>query len=416
LTRLLTYTNRCSHVIGCVFIPRFSLRIAIGDRPDGPAALEPVPGEPRRVGEVSPAAEADGVRAGMALGEAFGHSPALRLIPPDPVRAAEVWEQVLRRLEAIGAAVESGRAGEAFFATGGLRLLHGGEDADVLAAARRALGPRVRIAAAPTRFASLLAAGRVARPPDPTGGDREAIVVAGALRRFLAPLPVAVLRGGLGPDPRADRLIGDLERLGLGRLGALARLPRGKVADRFGTLGLRALGLARGEDTPLRPRVPAEEIEQAIELPDAVAGLQLARYLELLLERLLADPRRKERTILALELSASLVGGGSWRTRQGLGRPTVDARAIGGLLAPRLEELPGPTDRLRLRILAFGPEASGQVELFLGPAEMRGAGVAAALREVRAGAGPESVLRVIEVDRHSHLPERRYLLAPYPTR
>lgn len=403
-------------MVACVHIPRLALRIALGDRPAGPVALAPAPGGPRCIGEVSPAAEAEGVRAGMALGEAFGHCPGLGLIPPDPVRAAEVWERVLRRLEAIGAAVESERAGEAFFGIGGLRLLHGGEDTDVLAATRRALGPRVRIAAAPNRFASLLAAGRLSRPADRARGEPEAILGPGALRRFLTPLPVAALRAGLGPDPRADRLIGDLERLGVANLGALARLPRGKVADRFGRLGLRALGLARGEDTPLRPRVPAEEVEQAVELPDAVAGLQLARYLGLLVDRLLADPRRRERAILALELSARLVAGGSWRIEQGLGRPTAAAPTITALLGPRLEALPGPADRLRLRVLAFGPEASGQVGLFLGVAEMRAAGVAAAVREVRAAAGPEAVLRVIEVDRRSHLPERRYLLAPYPVR
>jgi protein ImuB len=398
-------------VIACVHIPRFALRIALGDRPPGPAALAPAPEGPRRIGEVSARAEAEGVRAGMSLGEAFGHCPGLGLIPPDPVRTAEVWERVLRRLEAIGAAVESDRVGEAYFATGGLRLLHGGDDLGVLAAARRALGPRVRIAAAPNRFVSLLAAGRV--PPRP---DREAIVPSAALRRFLAPLPVDALQAGLGPDPAADRLIGDLERLGVASLGSFARLPRGKVADRFGRLGLRALGLARGEDTPLRPRVPAQELEQSVELPDAVAGLQLAWYLELLVDRLLADPRRRERAVLALELSARLVAGGSWRTEQGLGRPTAAAPAIAALLAPRLAALPGPTDRLGLRVLAFGPEASGQVELFLGAAEMRGASVAAAVREVRAAAGPEAVLRVVEADPRSHLPERRWLLAPYPVR
>jgi len=42
----------------------------------------------------------------------------------DPVEAGELTEELLRRLERIGAAVESERAGEAFFALDGLRGIH----------------------------------------------------------------------------------------------------------------------------------------------------------------------------------------------------------------------------------------------------------------------------------------------------
>src|SRR6476469_381917 len=59
---------------------------------------------------------------------------------PDPVAAAEATEAMVRRLEALGAAVESERAGEAFFALDGLRRIYGGESAGVLAAVRETLG------------------------------------------------------------------------------------------------------------------------------------------------------------------------------------------------------------------------------------------------------------------------------------
>src|SRR3954451_18019722 len=58
----------------------------------------------------------------------------------DPVAAAEATEAMVRALEELGAAVESERAGEAFFAVDGLRGLYGGSSAGVIAAARRALG------------------------------------------------------------------------------------------------------------------------------------------------------------------------------------------------------------------------------------------------------------------------------------
>src|SRR6478752_3380823 len=75
---------------------------------------------------------------------------------PDPVEAAEATESMVRALEALGAAVESERAGEAFFALDGLRGLHGGKSSGVLGAARRAVGKEPRIGTGRTRFAAFL--------------------------------------------------------------------------------------------------------------------------------------------------------------------------------------------------------------------------------------------------------------------
>jgi protein ImuB len=352
----------------------------------------------------------------MALGEALARCPALRLIPADPARAAELWEGLLDRLEGIGAAVESGREGEAFFVLDGLRGLYGGEPTGVMAAARKAARLPVRIAAAPSRFASFLAADRGPRLPRsaPPGGDA-AIVPERALAKFLRPFPVATLSGRLdAPERQEGELIAALGRLGLGSLGKLAGLGSDQVADRFGPIGLRALRLARGEDTPLRPRAPREEVVAEIELPEGTAGTQLDHALELLVDRLLAAPARRGRTVLALRLSARLDSGGSWSAEQGLGRPTAAAQTIDSLLAPRLQTLPAPARTLQLRALALGPQAPDQLELALKGAEPRRRRLAAAVREVRAAAGPEALLRVIEVEASSRLPERRFLLSPFP--
>src|SRR3954469_6701384 len=145
--------------VACVLIPRFALIAAAGER-EGllrkPAALAPAPGEPQLIGEASGAAEAFGVRTGLGLGEALARCPELALVPPDPERAADLWEKALRRLEGIGAALESERAGEAFFVAGGLRGLHGGLG-EVLAMARRAVEMPARVAAAPARFTAYAA-------------------------------------------------------------------------------------------------------------------------------------------------------------------------------------------------------------------------------------------------------------------
>ncbi|HEX3241226.1 MAG TPA: hypothetical protein VHR18_13955 [Solirubrobacterales bacterium] len=327
----------------------------------------------------------------------------------DPVALAERTEATVRALEGIGAAVESERPGEAFFAVAGLRGLHGGERGGVLAAAREAaaLGGEgsPRIGVAPTRLAAFAAA----RWRDGT------VVHPAGLPGFLAPLRVAILPHRLddpGPEPAA--LVEALERLGIETLGKLARLAPDQVADRFGPLGLRALGLARGVEDPLRPRTPHEELVEQIELPEGTAGRQLERALELLVDRLLAAPQRRGRTLLGLRLGALLAGGGSWSVEQGLGRPSASARVLRTVLSPRLAALPGPAEALRLRALGFGPGAADQLELAVGGEEPRRRRLGAAVREVRATQGPEALLKILPVDASSRVPERWALLTPFP--
>ncbi len=354
----------------------------------------------------------------MALGEALARCPALRLVSPDPARASEIWEAVCFQLEEIGAAIEVGRQGEAFFVVDGLCGLYGGAPSNVLSVGREAVDVPVRIAAAPGRFAAVLAAERgrrLFRALRPEGA--EAIVTERSLARFLRPLSIAAFRQRLdGGSPAEGSLIESLSRLGLTTLGRLVELDDDQMADRFGKLGLSALRLARGEDEPLRPRPPREELRVEIELPDGTAGPQLERALGFLVDRLLAEPVRRERTLLALRLSAPLCGGGSWSIEQGLGRPSASAQTIRSLLARRMEELPGPAAALRLRALAFGPRAVDQLDLGIDGAQSRRRRVGAAIREVRAAAGPDALLRVIEIEPRSRVPERRYLLSPHPDR
>lgn len=406
--------------VACVSIPRFNLRAAAGRawQPDSPAALAPLPGSRQTVGEVSRVAEAQGVHPGMALGEALSRCPPLRLIAPDPARAAEIWEAVCGRLEGIGAAVEASNRGEAFFAVDGLCGLYGGTPSGVLLAARGAAGVPVRIAAAPGRFAAALAAARGRRLPRAIRREgSEAIIGERALARFLRPHRVGVLRGRLGVgEPKEGELIGALQRLGISTLGRLGELTDDQLADRFGSVGLRALRLARGEDEPLRPRAPREDLQAEIELPEGTAGAQLDRALGLLVDRLLAEPTRRQRTILALRLSAPLCGGGSWSVEQGLGRPSASPATIGSLLLPRLETLPGPADALSLRALAFGPQSADQLELSIEGEEPRRQRLSAAVREVRAASGTDALLRVIDLEPRSRVPERRFLLSPQAER
>jgi protein ImuB len=310
----------------------------------------------------------------------------------DPVEELEATEAMVCALESIGAAVEPGESGEAFFALDGLRAIYGGSSKGVLAAARRAVDEEWALATGSSRFAAFLGAGEWRRP-----------------------VPVEALRTRLGVSERqAGGLIEALERLGISTLKAFVQLTDDQVADRFGPLGLQALRLCRGEEETLRPRTPHEEVAEEIELPEGTAGRQLDRALELLVDRLLAVPQRKGRTLLGLRLGARLAGGGSWSVDQGLGRPSAAAPVLRNVLTPRLEELPGPATALRLRAIGLGSPTRDQLELSVGGSEPRRRRLRAAVREVRAAQGAEALLKILPVDGSSRVPERWAMLTPFP--
>ncbi|HEV3227928.1 MAG TPA: hypothetical protein VGY97_00530 [Solirubrobacteraceae bacterium] len=393
-------------MIVCAWLPRFELAIATrgrGTLTEGPMALAPQPGGEPRIGEVSGAAEAFGVRAGMLLGEALARCPDLVVVPPDPVRVIQAWEAALRSLEAIGAEVEPERPGVAYFDARRLLGLYG-SSGQVIAAARRALRQPARLGAAPTRFCALAAAGR-ARPRRPTvvtGGQAVA-------REYLSPHPVSLLRFRAA----VASIVEPLERLGVGTLGELARLPRPAMADRFGAAGLLAHRLARGEDDPLRPRRAKEGLTESLELPEAVSGQQLAHALGVLIDRLLASPERRGRTLRGMVMAASLVTGGTWRERVTFREALADPERIRLALVPRLEALPAPAGVLWLETERFGPPAGDQRALLDEGLARRQARLREAVRQARAAAGPDAALRVLYVDPNSRVPERRAILAPF---
>jgi protein ImuB len=397
-------------MIVCVLFPRFALTTAAGDRREllqTPAALAPEPGGPEKVGEVSLAAEAFGVHPGLRLGEALARCPRLTLVPPDPAGVADRWERLLVRLEAMGAAVEPERPGLGCFDARGLLRLHGGVEG-VLSAARRSLRVPARFGIAPSRFAAVAAATRArTRRPEivTTRGDGRELA-----RRYLAPLPVALLRA----RPALAELPDALERLGIKTLGELAALPTAALSDRFGRIGLIAHELARGGDSMIRPRPPGEMLREELELPEAGSGLQLERGLGLLIDRLLARRERRGRTLRAVVMVAALVEqGGTWREqvvfREALSDPVRMRLALG----PKLALIPAPAEALRLTVERFGPPAGDQRGLLEDPAAARASRLREAIRQTRVAAGPDAALRVLTIDPDSRFPERRAVLAPF---
>jgi protein ImuB len=227
---------------------------------------------------------------------------------------------------------------------------------------------------------------------------------------WLAGEPVALL----GLRPVTAELTEPLERFGLSTLGAVARLSRGHLADRFGPAGLAAYELVRGRDeSPLRPRSAGETLEESLELPEAGSGAQLERALQLLVDRVLARRERRGRTLRAVAVAARLVEGGTWRERVVFREALADPLRMRLAVWRRLTLLPAPAETLRLSVERFGPPGGDQRPLLEDSAEARAGRLREAVRQARAAAGPEAALRVLAVDPDSRIPERRVVLTPF---
>jgi protein ImuB len=391
-------------VIAAIVIPAFDLRAALRLRPrlQGlPAALAPLPGTEPLLGSVTGVAESRGVRPGMRLGEALATCPELELVEQDPATVEQAWEEILRRLEDAGFAVEPAEPGLVYFETRGVERLYGGLEPALkraLAAVGTVWDPRA--GAAERRFAALAAA-NVARP------GQALIVSDDRSRSFLAPLPLTLL-------PLERDRYEELEELGVKTIGQLAGLPGSAVAERLGPSGRRAWSLARGEERgAVSPRRPAVSLHETLEFPEAVGNeLTLRRGLAVLLDRLLARPERAGRPPRKVALWARLVGGASWRRTVTLREPTADPARLRAALAPKLAELPAPALKLRLEIGELSDRTGEQLELLAAEGDVLQGRLQEGLRQVKAAVGAGGVSTVVEVAPWSRIPEARALLVP----
>jgi protein ImuB len=395
-------------LIACLSIPGFELKAAMRRQPalaTKPAALAPQspaagPGGEPHIGPVNASAELAGVQPGMRLGEALATCPGLVLVEPDPAAAEQAWEEIVCGLEDVGFAVEPTAGGVAYFETRGVERLYGGLD-PALQRALAAVGGAwdARIGAAGRRFAALAAAS-VARP------GQVLVVRDEEVGSFLAPLPLTLL-------PLEQRRAEELHALGVRKLGQLAGLPGGAVAERLGPDGRRAWSLARGGAAArVRGRRPPVELAETLEFPEAVGNeLTLRRALGALIDTALARPERRDRFVRKVALSARVVGGGSWRRTSTLREPTAEVDRIRLALAPKLAELPAPVLALRIELVELTEPSGHQLELLAAGAEDR-TRLREGLRQVRASTGSGSVCTVVEVAPWSRIPETRALFVP----
>lgn len=387
-------------MIVTALLPLFPLRVALleaGMAWDTPTALAAPPGAVQVIGSCTPSAWERGVRPGLRVGEALARCPELDLVVPDPDAVRSAVERVSVRLEDLGAAVEPGGGEHWSFVAGGLIRMHGGFDA-LIRRTRAALpvGAGGRVGTAPTPFASREAA-------------RQGCVVGpGQVAAFLAPLPAH----RLPLTPRSHHV---LEALGLRTIGQVAALPRASVLDRLGRPGLDAWLVARGEDSErTHPRTPPEPVLEEALFPESVGALPaLEAALRILIGRVAARARAGGASVRALTLRARLEDGGSWTRAVALRAATTDPLRIAIAALPHLSAITGPVSALVVEADAGGPPDAGQMTLVATPDEERRRRAGAALDQVRAAEGAAPVLRLVEIESWTRLPERRWALAPY---
>jgi len=387
-------------MIVTALIPLFPLRIAVIEARvawDDPIALGPAPGDAQVIGACTTAAWDQGVRPGLRVGEALARCPGLDLVTPHPDAVRMAVDRVTERLEGLGAAVQPHGDGTWSFMADGLMRLHDGLPA-LMRRVRAALpvGCDGRVGAAPTPFASCEAA---------RGG---VVVHDDEVAAFLAPLPSSRL-------PLGARSQSLLQSLGLRTIGQVAALPHSAVLDRLGRDGELAWLMARGEDdVRLSPRTPPEPMEESMDFPESVGALPaLEAAMRMLIARICDRTTARGRSVRALVLRARTWDGGSWTSTVALREATADPTRIALACIPRLDRIGAPVTRLAIEADAGGPAGAGQMSLVARPDDERRRRASAALEQVRASEGDAQVLRLVEIEPWSRLPERRWALGPY---
>ncbi|PAX08666.1 Y-family DNA polymerase [Sphingomonas lenta] len=300
------------------------------------------------------AAWALGIAPGMWLTQARVMAAGLHILPADPegdraalhdlaVALARRWAPTVAVSDDTGLFVD----------LTGVAHLHGGEEAfaERLLRLLARLGYAARLAVADTAGAAWALARRGPAP----------VVIAPPARHVdaIEPLPVAALR----LEEAHVRL---LDRLGVGTVAELIRLPRKPLMRRFGGALVRRLDQATGRaPEPLEPVVPPLAVSAVQRFAEPIATPEpIGRWMDILCARLarsLAEAGLGARAVL---LVAERIDRRDQRLRIGLARPSRDPAHLSRLFRRRIEEVePGfGIEAMTLHVLRadpLAPEAIG---------------------------------------------------------
>ncbi len=389
-----------------VFFPDLPLQRVHRSRPtaaDGPLAIV----EAGRVVNRDAAAAAQGVRVGATSAEALAACGRLAMLQLDAAADRAALRAVAEAMMALAPVVEVSPPDALLLDASAARLLavHGadaraGEDA----LARRAvalaaeMGYSTRTAMATGRGPALVLARHA--------GDAVTWAAPGETARALAHLPVEAL--GLPSD-----VAGRLAELGIADAGALARLPAGTLAHRFGPAGVLAARLARGEDdSPLVPYVPETLPQEALELDGPAESAEPVLFaLKRLADRVSARLAGRGLGATRLRAVLGLDPRGEERIEVPLAHPTASAARW---LLPLKEHLfslrlPGAVTGLRLTAVEVAAVAPEQLAIGDRPEALAALDGVLARIGVRLGDGAAFAAEPVE----RYRPEAAYRAVPF---
>jgi nucleotidyltransferase/DNA polymerase involved in DNA repair len=387
----------------CALIEHFAAAVEIRDNPGLSSQAVVIGGLPHQrkpVFDCSAEAAQLGISSRSTLREAHHLCPDAVFLPLDEAKYIQAFDGVLEALDQFSPAVEVDILGKAFMDVSGLDRLFGAEKelaGRIASEVRRRTGFPPRIGLAGNKFVAAVAA---TRAPD----EEPLIVIEGEEKHFLKPLPVELL-----PISEATKRM--LKLLGLDNLGQIASLPPDALLSQFGQEGLLAHRLASGVDERLltpRPRPIILEDKLSADNPLETTETLLGA-IGLLLDKLMPKLRARNQVCGQLKLHLHLDGGGAWHDSFAMKSPTDSEMEILMLLKHRLEiaHFPGGVTNIHLVLSDLSGEQGTQGPLLQSERVRQEAQLKRAVKRLKVRFGRNPLKRVVSLDPHSRIPERR---------
>jgi len=307
-----------------VLLPTFRLQAALRFRTELHArAVAITDGDKGAAVEVSPAASASGVRAGMPGVQALARCPELILLPRALAAERTTQAALIELGGSLSPEVEATADGCVTVDLRGAKITDWPQWCEAVVTHLAGLDLRGKVGVAPNPDLAFLAARRA-----------EPFLVVQAPAIFLAQLAVAEIE----PPPHLHALLRDW---GIHTLGQLTSLPRGELADRLGPDADRLWQRASGQTTRLLRLVrPVEEFAEAFDFEQEIETVEpllflLRRFLDQLTLRLAAAHRVAARLLLTLPLDDDTTHERVFT----IPAPTDDAEILFRILHSHLESL-----------------------------------------------------------------------------
>jgi protein ImuB len=372
--------------IACVFVPQIALQAALRRFPDlrnTPVALVKPPSRGTKVAKVvtvSAEAQRAGVRPGLTTAQAAAACPGLTVLPlADADR--EAADAALADLGFAFAPRIDREPARVFFEIGDLRQLYPSEVAITQAIQARAVrvGLGVRVAIAARKGVARIV----------TRAAERAVVPAGGEAQYLAPLPLRLLG-----EPLPAELSEMFTRWGIATMGALAKLSGADIGLRLGADGAHLHRLARGgdDDDPFLPALPADAIEEGLDLDDAIGELEpLSFVLRGLFDRILARLACRSLACAAITLRFQLESRAFDVREVNLAAPTRETAPLLQLVRLDLTRRPPDAPIVAVLIVARPARVRAAQMDFLRPAGPAPDRLAATIARLGALCGPDNV-------------------------